>query len=136
MFGDMAAGKPRSAAVPPADPAVLRAANERWLDEHFGRDFISWIAELDGRPVASAGLLWFEHPPGPANPGGLEAYILNVYTRPEARRMGLARALVERLVQVSTDRGVRRIWLRTSDEGRPLYESMGFRTGDYMELTS
>jgi GNAT superfamily N-acetyltransferase len=116
-------------------PAKLREANERWMYEHFGRDFVAWMADLDGRPVATAGLLWFAHPPGPINPGGLEAYILNVYTRPEARRMGLARALMERLVHEARAAGVRRIWLRASAEGRPLYESIGFRTGDYLQLT-
>lgn len=134
MFADMAASKPLTEAVPPTDPAALREANVRWLVDHFGRDFISWIAELDARPVACAGLLWFAHPPGPANPAGLEAYILNVYTRPEARRMGLARALMERLVGEARAAGVRRIWLRTSDDGRPLYEAMNFRTADYLEL--
>ena len=134
MFADMAASEPLTEDVSPTAPAALREANERWLSEHLGRDFISLIAELDGRPVASAGLLWFAHPPGPYNPGGLEAYILNVYTRPEARRMGLARTLMERLVDESRAAGVRRIWLRASGEGRPLYEAMGFRAGDYLEL--
>jgi ribosomal protein S18 acetylase RimI-like enzyme len=134
MFADMAALRPRVEAVSPAEPAVLREANERWMGEHFGRDFISWIAELDGQPVASVGLLWFAHPPGPASPGGLEAYVLNVYTRPEARRMGLAKALMEQLIEEAQSAGVRRIWLRASDEGRLLYEAMGFQTGNYLEL--
>jgi GNAT superfamily N-acetyltransferase len=118
----------------PAGTETLRSANEKWMAEHFGRDFSAWIAELDGRPVASAGLMWFEHPPGPVNPAGREAYILNVYTRPEARRMGLARALFQKLVDEAKAAGVRRIWLRASDEGRPLYESMGFATGNYLQL--
>jgi ribosomal protein S18 acetylase RimI-like enzyme len=119
----------------PADaPGALRAANEEWLGEHLGRDFQAWIAELDGVPVASAGLLWFSHPPGTTNPGGLEAYILNVYTRPEARRRGLARALMERAVDAARAAGVRRVWLRASVEGRPLYEAMGFRENNYLEL--
>jgi len=117
------------------DPAPLREANERWLGEHLGLDFQAWIAELDGRAVASAGLLWFQHPPGPTNPGGLEAYILNVYTRPEARRLGAARALMERLVEEATAAGVRRIWLRASEDGRSLYESLGFGPCNYLELT-
>jgi ribosomal protein S18 acetylase RimI-like enzyme len=71
---------------------------------------------------------------GSVNPGGTEAYILNVFTRPEARRLGLARALMDRLVQEARAAGVRRIWLRANDEGRPLYEAMGFRTGRYLEL--
>jgi GNAT superfamily N-acetyltransferase len=120
---------------PGAEPGALRASNERWLGERFGRDFAAWIADLDGRPAASAGLMWFPHPPGTANPIGLEAYILNVYTRPEARRMGLARALMERAVEAARAAGVRRIWLRASDEGRPLYQDMGFVTSSYLELT-
>jgi GNAT superfamily N-acetyltransferase len=117
-----------------AEPEAFREANERWVDEHIGRDFVAWIADVDGEPVASAGLIWFDHAPGPANPIGREAYILNVYTRPEARRMGLARALMERLLQEARTAGVRRIWLRASDDGRPLYESMGFQPANYLEL--
>jgi GNAT superfamily N-acetyltransferase len=119
----------------PEDPEALRRDNAAWLEEHFQHDFMAWMADLDGRPVASAGLLWFPHPPGPTNPAGLEAYILNVYTRPEARRLGLARALMERLVAEARRAGVRRIWLRASDEGRPLYESMGFGPSNYLQLT-
>lgn len=120
---------------PDVDEAATTAANERWISEHFGRDFSAWIAELDGVPVASAGLMWFPHPPGRKNPTGMEAYILNVYTRPEARRLGLARTLMDRLVEEAHSAGVRRIWLRASDDGRPLYEAMGFRGGKYLELT-
>jgi len=121
--------------TPPHDATAIREANARWLHEHFGRDFVAWVADLDGTTVASAGLLWFRHPPSAINPGGLEAYILNVYTRPEARRLGAARALMERLVEEAGAAGVRRIWLRASDEGRPLYESLGFRTSNYLQLT-
>jgi ribosomal protein S18 acetylase RimI-like enzyme len=121
--------------APGGAEALLRESNERWLAEHFGRDFEAWMAERDGLAVASAGLLWFPHPPGPRNPAGMEAYILNVYTRPEARRLGAARALMQHLVEVARAAGVRRIWLRASDEGRPLYESMGFGQSNYLELT-
>jgi GNAT superfamily N-acetyltransferase len=103
MFDDMSGAE----AGPTPRPESLRRDNERWVAEHLGRDFFAWIAELDGRPVASAGLIWFAHPPGPLNPIGKEAYILNVYTRPEARRLGLARALMERLVEEASLAGVR-----------------------------
>lgn len=112
----------------------LREANERWMVDHLERDFAGWIAEVDGRPLACAGMMWFPHPPGPVSPGGTEAYILNVYTRPEARRRGLARALMERAVEAAREAGVTRIWLRASTEGRPLYEAMGFRGGNYLQL--
>jgi GNAT superfamily N-acetyltransferase len=117
------------------DAGTLRELNRAWLIDHLGIDFFVWIAELDGRPAASAAILWFDHPPAPVNPGGREAYILNVFTDPQARRRGLARRLMERLVEEARAAGVRRIWLRASDEGRPLYESMGFAERNYLELT-
>jgi len=121
------------AALP--DQEAQRQANVTWLGEHLGHDFFAWVADLDGRPAASAGLMWFPHPTGPVNPNGLEAYILNVYTRPDARRMGLGRALMERLVAEARAAGAGRIWLRASKDGRSLYESMGFKPSNYLQLT-
>jgi GNAT superfamily N-acetyltransferase len=120
---------------PRVEMAALREPNERWLGDHFGRDFSAWIADLDGHPAASAALMWYPHPPSPKNPLGLEAYILNVYTVPGARRMGLAKALIQRLVEEAQAVGVRRIWLRASEVGRPLYEGLGFRASNYLQLT-
>jgi ribosomal protein S18 acetylase RimI-like enzyme len=114
--------------------AEFRELNRTWIVAHLGVDFLVWVAELDGKPAASAAILWFDHPPSSLNPGGREAYILNVYTDPAARRLGLARRLMERLVEEAAAAGVRRVWLRASDDGRPLYESMGFGTSNYLEL--
>ena len=127
--------QPRGPAPRGANLTVLREANESWVRDHLGRDLVAWLAEIDGHPVATAALMWFPHPPSLVDPGGREAYALNVYTRPEARRMGLARALMDRLVEEARSAGVHRIWLRTSPQGRPLYEGMGFLNGGYLQLT-
>ena len=34
----------------------------------------------------------------------------------------------------SASRGVKRVWLRTSDDGRPLYMQMGFGDSNYLQL--
>jgi GNAT superfamily N-acetyltransferase len=114
--------------------ADLRETNAAWLARHLGGDFEAWLAEAEGRPVGSAAVMWFPHPPSPINPIGLEAYVLNVFTEPTWRRRGVARALMERVVEEARARGVKRIWLRASDDGRPLYESMGFRGSNYLQL--
>jgi GNAT superfamily N-acetyltransferase len=131
MIGDIFAAGERK---PPWDPSAVRQANERWLEEHMDGDFVAWLVEIDDLPAGTAAILWYPHPPGPRSLIGLEAYVLNVYTKPKFRRRGVARALIARVIADARAVGVRRIWLRSSREGRPLYEELGFGASNYMEL--
>ncbi len=63
----------------------------------------------------------------PANPVGQVGYILNVATDEAYRRRGFSRACVEALLHWYANRGVPVVDLRASDDGQPLYESLGFR---------
>jgi GNAT superfamily N-acetyltransferase len=54
------------------------------------------------------------------------AWIGMVLTRPEYRRQGLARQLMEDAIATAQRRGIRTLKLDATDEGRPLYESLGF----------
>jgi GNAT superfamily N-acetyltransferase len=54
------------------------------------------------------------------------AWIGMVLTRAEYRRQGLARQLMEDVIAIAQRRGVRTLKLDATDEGRPLYESLGF----------
>jgi predicted GNAT family acetyltransferase len=54
------------------------------------------------------------------------AWIGMVLTRPEYRRQGLARQLMEDAIATAQGRGIRTLKLDATDEGRPLYESLGF----------
>ena len=126
MIKDVFAG---DAHAPAWDPSEMRASNRSWLAKHFGNDFTAWMAEIDGQIVGSAAILWWDHPPTPVNPGGVEAYVLNVYTRPEWRKRGVARALMEGVLREAQTAGARRIWLRASADGRHLYEEIGFSPG-------
>ena len=51
---------------------------------------------------------------------------MNVYTRGEYRRQGLARKMVEMLIEKTWEKGATEISLDATAMGRPLYESMGF----------
>lgn len=65
---------------------------------------------------------------------GLTAILAGIYTFPEFRRRGFARAVVGRLIELCRIRGCRSIRLRASEQGRPLYEQFGFVPGDEMVL--
>ena len=54
------------------------------------------------------------------------AWIGMVLTRPEYRRQGLARRLMEDIIAIAERRGIHTLKLDATDEGRPLYENLGF----------
>lgn len=65
--------------------------------------------------------------PGPGNPLGHVGHIFSVATDPDLRRRGYSRACMTALLAWYRERGVRKIDLHASEEGEPLYASMGFR---------
>jgi GNAT superfamily N-acetyltransferase len=62
------------------------------------------------------------------------AMILNVYVEPEHRRRGVARLLMETMIAWCRANGFANVALHASDEGRPLYESLGFKPTNEMRL--
>ncbi len=66
--------------------------------------------------------------------GTLNAHVNAVYVKPAYRRRGIAVELMRLAIAWARDRGCKRVRLRSSDEGRRLYEGLGFRAGREMEL--
>ena len=52
---------------------------------------------------------------------------MNIYVREAFRRHGLAHKIVSRLIEVARSRDCWKIYLETTDDGRPVYQSLGFR---------
>jgi GNAT superfamily N-acetyltransferase len=89
--------------------------------------FLGWLAELQGEVVAGGGLMISQLLPRPgAIDGGVQAMILNVYCEPEHRRRGLARALMGAMLEWCKRERIAKVVLHASQDGRPLYESLGF----------
>jgi len=64
--------------------------------------------------------------PSPRLPDGSSAYVGSMSTDPRWRRQGMARAILVRLLDELSRRGVTRIELHATPDGAPLYESLGF----------
>jgi ribosomal protein S18 acetylase RimI-like enzyme len=62
--------------------------------------------------------------------------VLNVYVDPVWRRRGVAKALMRTLLDALSERGIGRIVLHASDEGRGLYERLGFVATNEMRFSS
>jgi len=57
-----------------------------------------------------------------------------MYTEPEYRRQGLARRLMEAMVAWCRAERMTSVYLHASDDGRALYESLGFTPTNEMRL--
>ena len=69
-------------------------------------------------------IAWPPHPMHPET--GLRGYVLNVYVEPRARRRGLARLLMQLADDEFARRGVTYAILHATEQGRPLYERLGW----------
>jgi GNAT superfamily N-acetyltransferase len=65
---------------------------------------------------------------------GRQAIIQNVYTEPEWRRRGLGTLLMKEIIAWSQKTGIESLVLHASDEGRQLYEKLGFVTTTEMRF--
>jgi GNAT superfamily N-acetyltransferase len=116
----------------------FRAQSLEMLQGMFERgDYVGWLASPNIQPeqiVAGAGLRLREVPPHPQPNAagrvniisGKQAIIQNVYTEPEWRRRGLAALLIKRIIDWTREQGIASLVLHASDEGRALYERLGF----------
>src|SRR5437763_1772708 len=94
-----------------------------------------WLAVTGGgRVVAGAGVTIVAWPGSVDDPRPCRAWVHNVYTEPEFRRLGLARRLMEAAVAWCRADGFASVNLHASVIGRPLYEAMGFEPTNEMRL--
>jgi GNAT superfamily N-acetyltransferase len=60
--------------------------------------------------------------------------VLNVYTEPAWRRRGVAEALMRQVIRWAESERLDRLVLHASDEGRPLYQRLGFAATNEMRF--
>lgn len=119
-------------AIDLADYAKAYSATSR--DEIEGRRFRAWLAEADGQAVACVLLVWWILPPNFDNFLRKRGFVSSVYTRPAYRRQGIARHLMNILIESARGEGVGRLILWSSEMGRPLYKELGFTGSHALEL--
>jgi len=117
---------------------TFRAQSKDTLHRMFERNqYIGWVASPQVEPekiVAGAGVTLRDVAPHPQPNSagkfeivsGRQAIIQNVYTEPDWRRRGLGTLLMKEIIAWSQGAGIDSLVLHASDEGRPLYERLGF----------
>src|SRR5690242_18807989 len=79
------------------DSAAVAGAFRTWLEDRLEAEtYVGWLAvTTEGTGVAGGGITILPWPPGPRELPGTLPIVYNVYTEPDHRRRGLARALME-----------------------------------------
>lgn len=106
---------------------------EYWRVKHVAGAAQFFYAQRDGEIVGTA-VVSISDEYRNTTLGQPRGYVNSVYVVPEERRSGVGRALMEAGIAWLRERGCVMVRLRTSAEGRNLYESLGFVTGSEMEL--
>lgn len=105
----------------------LLVANRRYYREHIvDGSHVAIVAAIDGVDVGCGAVCLTDELPSPDNVSGRCAYLMNIYVREEARNHGVAHAIVRRLIAVARENYCGKIYLETTDDGRPVYQSLGF----------
>ena len=129
--------------LPGSEPALRDAATVGLREAMAASEYVGWLVYPATQPrliVAGAGVLVRRLLPRPADHGtgvvrGREGIVLNMYVEPDYRRRGIARMLMDTIIAWAREGHVARLVLHASDEGRPLYASMGFVPTSEMRFT-
>jgi GNAT superfamily N-acetyltransferase len=117
----------------------LEGAEKRarlWIERQLsdGR-LVGFIAKARDGEVAGSGCIWVrDEQPRPSSTRQVVPYLMSMYTERGFRRKGVARAVVKEALRWCRENGYERVVLHASNEGRPLYESLGFEPTSEMRL--
>lgn len=99
--------------------------------------FVSWIAKENDKIIATSGITITHKPPYYSNPYGKIGIISSMYTNKNYRRMGIAKELLNKIIDEARCNDCKVIQLKASDMGVFLYEDYGFKKNEnfmYYEL--
>lgn len=104
------------------DEELVKCSREYFLNG----DQTTVLVLDEGKVIACASMSYMWIMPTFSHPTGKRAHLMNVYTNINYRRQGIARKMVQMLIEDARDKGATEISLDATESGRPLYESMGF----------
>ena len=96
--------------------------------------FIAWLAEYEGKLIATSGMVIYRILPRYDVITGKIGYILNMYTIPEARKKGICTRLLNELINEAKMMKLAYLHLHSSQEGIDIYWRSGFIQPEQVEL--
>ena len=105
------------------DPVLLERSREYFRSGNQ----TTVLAFADENVIGCASICYLLLMPTFNHPTGRRAYIMNVYTKAEYRRRGIASRMLEILLEDARSRKTTEVSLDATEAGRPLYRKFGFR---------
>ncbi|MCM1022558.1 MAG: GNAT family N-acetyltransferase [Prevotella sp.] len=113
-------------AVPREKLSIISEKLPDYFREHLNGDCFAYTAKYGGETVSCCILVVSEKPPNLGFMNGIVGTVMNVYTKPEYRRKGLAGKLMKTLLADAEKMELDFVELKATEEGYGLYKSLGF----------
>lgn len=118
----------------PEDVDLEKPLRDFYVKNLAAGTYVSWLAFDGDRIVGTSGMSFAEKPPYFTCPSGKLGILSSMYTDPDYRRMGIATALLDRVVNEAREYGCGTIYITASDMGVKLYTAYGFvHNGNFMQ---
>lgn len=121
-----------------AEPVIdLKPNLQAYYEKHLADEtFVSFLAVDSGKIIGTSGMSFVEKPPYYSNPSGKIGLLSSMYTLKEYRRKGIAKKLLDLVVQEAKRYGCGAVQITASDMGVLLYTDYGFKkNGNFMQYT-
>ena len=109
-----------------ADLKLIESLLPGYYEKHLNKDLMVYVARYEKDFVSCAFLLCVENPMSPSFITGKTGTVLNVYTKPEYRKKGYAKKLMNMMLEDAKAENVSNIELKATEDGYSLYRSVGF----------
>lgn len=109
------------------DKILFDSLKKYFIKKMKNNEFISWLAFQNKEIIATSGICFYQIPPSLKNISGKIAYIMNMYTKPEYRKQGIATNLFIKMIDEAKKSGIKKLVLHATEDGKKIYLKYGFK---------
>lgn len=103
----------------------IRNQLPEYYNNHLNKDLFVYVVKSE-KIISCCFLFVYEKPANPSFINGRIGIVMNVYTRPDFRRKGIAKKIMKSLISDAKEMQLDFIELKSTDKGYNLYKSVGF----------
>jgi len=112
--------------IPQSKLSLIADSLPDYFNRHLNNDLFVFVCRNEHLILGCCFLYISEKPSNPTFINGKIGTIMNVYTKPEFRRKGIAGELIKLLLRESEINNLDYVELKATDSGYNLYKSLGF----------